>query len=156
MSIFSWQLSIIHAFAAYWAINIGEMPAFTKNIIFVKMLGKVKQTGGKIAFGPWFSPKFTNFFDFCKCCLFFDIHRSVSCENLDNREFQRFTYDLESRGFSTVSVKKAPFFRFGWIMVLDLLGFIWMTHRISELGPYGQLKSGSSTVWSQTNLGTFY
>ena len=43
--------------------------------------------------------------------------------------------------FSIDNVKKASIFRFGWIMVLDLLGFIWMTFRISELGPFGQPKS---------------
>ena len=107
------------------------------------------------------SPKFTNFCYFWKCCRFFDIYHSVSFKSIENRKFsgntnlwwmekfQIFTYDCESPGFSvinmslfsSVNVEKAIIFRFRWIMV------IWRTYRISGLGLFGHLKSGSSTGW---------
>ena len=140
------------------------MAAFTKNTIFVKIWEKLRQNGGKIAFWPWFSPKLTNFRNFCKPCHFFNIYRSVSCKSLDNRDlsgkndewwlkisFKDFLIIFTFVDFfsdyvtlSIVNVKKASIFIFGWTMVLDLLGFIWITHRISVLGPFGQPKIGSS------------
>ena len=60
-------------------------------------------------------------------------------------KIHRITYDFMScvfsvknmSHFSIVNLKKDPIFSYGWLMGLHPLG-------ISKLGPFGQLKSGSS------------